>query len=466
MAYTVSFGTCTKRVNSTSRSYTQVVSASCLLKESTDILRPTFSLSAQTIGDALLTCNYMYVAAFGRYYWITGIQFIHGSWYVSGDVDVLASYKTEIGNTTAYVLRAASQYDEYIPDNLFPMESSVHMGGQTLNVGFDADGVILVCVAGIDSNGQSTQTYYCMDPVYWDAMCGECFTNNFVTAADNAFAGVSNMFVSATFKPEDYISSAIWLPINYSDLTSSIGLPQRVRLGYLELNGILGIACLPNQLLMNKYDTLTIPAHAQASAYGKWMNGNAARKLCIYLPGYGQAVLDADSAVESGSQVSVRWAIDCSGIIHYRVILNGKSQYFSGDISTPVGWGVSRPNITGAIASLGSGIAAAATGNIYGAAMSIGSAALSAVPNVERIVSGGSRVLPALSAYIQLFYEDYYLPSGISFASVGRPLGKTVQIGTLSGFILCHNSASVSCAGTGEEHDRINSFLTGGFYYE
>lgn len=458
MAYTVSFGTINKRENSTSQSYTEAVSASCLLKDSTDILRPTFSLAAQIEGDALLPCNYMYVAAFGRYYWITGIEFYHGTWYVSGEVDVLASYKSAIGNTQAYVLRAASQYDEYIPDHLFPFESNADVSGANYHdIGLDSEGTVLISCAGI-SDGTDSEVYYAISPSTWNRIYETFFTSQFMLDYKSVWTGLVDEFTNVVFRPEDYISNAIWIPVDLDDITG-----QRVRditIGYTD-TGLSGLAIEPSDLLYSGSVTIPIPSHLQRNTYGKWLAGNTARTIELYLPGYGTTILDSDALIDN-STIIVSWGVDCSGVIHYAVIQAGeKTSFFSANISTPVGWSSSRADLTGAISSIAGGLANPL--NLIG---SIGSAIQSTAPKVERMVAGGSRAIVSVSPYIRVSVTNYQLPSGLDFATTGRPLCKTVLISTLSGYVQCSETASVACAGTREEIDRINAYLAGGFYYE
>lgn len=462
MAYTVSFGSCTKRVNSTSQTYTEVVSASCLLKESTDILRPTFSLSAQIIGDALLTCNYMYVAAFGRYYWITGIQFIHGSWYVSGDVDVLASYKTEIGNTTAYVLRAASEYDEFLPDNHYALENTPYALNDWKATGLDTTGCVVLTVLGND--GSDTECFYIVKTSDWTKIYSLLYTSNFLNDYNTFWLNIAQDIYNSVINPGDYISSALWLPISYSDISVS---ESHVYIAKTD-TGVMGKKINPGFLLAYKSITLTAPDHPQEATNGGWMRGNICCKDQIFLPGYGSMSLDSDviSAMAIRT-ITVQYAVDCSGALSYNVSYGGIYNYCTTNIGTPCGFGDLRPDVSQAISSVGAVAANAIGTNPLGFIHSIADTVAAMAPKVERISTGGSRTLPSVMPYIILTSTMYCMPSdAMNPAGCGRPLGKTRQISTLSGYVLCSGDVSVSCAGTSEEHDRINNFLTGGFYYE
>ena len=65
---------------------------------------------------------------------------------------------------------------------------------------------------------------------------------------------------------------------------------------------------------------------------------------------------------------------------------------------------------------------------------------------------------PRVHCYFEKFTEEYN-------ADKGRPLCKTKQINTLSGFIKCANSA-IETGLTADENNAIVSFLDGGFFYE
>lgn len=89
----------------------------CVLKESTSILRPVIRiLTTSDITDY----NYMYISEFGRYYFIDDIISIHNNkWDVSGHVDVLETYSTQIKAQDVVVKRQEKQYNLYLPDPEF-----------------------------------------------------------------------------------------------------------------------------------------------------------------------------------------------------------------------------------------------------------------------------------------------------------------------------------------------------------
>lgn len=107
----VSFGTATKRINSTARP-AMGASFSVAFKNPCSMDRPVFILqAAQTI------INYNYFYMLGRYYWITDcISIGSGRWEVHGEIDALATLRTEILASSAYIKYAATGYNIDLPD--------------------------------------------------------------------------------------------------------------------------------------------------------------------------------------------------------------------------------------------------------------------------------------------------------------------------------------------------------------
>ena len=98
-----------------------------------DILNPTVLIDL-TITEAT-KYNYMYIADFKRYYFITDIVLKSGSTYsaqessglfeISGHVDVLYSYKMKITACGAFVARNASNLNPYIRDPMVSFKANM-----------------------------------------------------------------------------------------------------------------------------------------------------------------------------------------------------------------------------------------------------------------------------------------------------------------------------------------------------
>lgn len=81
-----------------------------------DIENPTFLLD---LTEPKMNRNYAYVPAWGKYYFLREPQVINGHQIeVSGTVDVLMSNRSAILNAQIIADRSASDYENYMEDNL------------------------------------------------------------------------------------------------------------------------------------------------------------------------------------------------------------------------------------------------------------------------------------------------------------------------------------------------------------
>lgn len=90
------------------------VSKTAVIKDTLDVLNPVFELDYDS---SILSCNYMYVQDLGRYYFINNIEIINHVITITGHVDVLKTYSSQIkaGKCTA----TRSNYkNKNIPESL------------------------------------------------------------------------------------------------------------------------------------------------------------------------------------------------------------------------------------------------------------------------------------------------------------------------------------------------------------
>lgn len=94
--------------------------SNCELNDESSIINPSFIIDNDaTVYDY----NYVYIAYFGRYYYITDITVINGQqMLIKCAVDVLKSHASEILNCDVISRRNQNNYDMYLPDDL-PIES-------------------------------------------------------------------------------------------------------------------------------------------------------------------------------------------------------------------------------------------------------------------------------------------------------------------------------------------------------
>lgn len=98
-----------------------VSNVSCELKEDTSIIDPIVEISDRRITN-WSNINYMYIAEFGRYYFIQDVSYgVGGVAYVRGHVDVLMSNANAIYGLTCLISRQEFQFNRYFSDKLMPV---------------------------------------------------------------------------------------------------------------------------------------------------------------------------------------------------------------------------------------------------------------------------------------------------------------------------------------------------------
>ena len=120
MAFNVSFYTFNKRENSTARP--DISNPAKIfpfrLKDDCGIINPVLEISLP-MSENPSQLNYAYIPDFYRFYFVNDWTFSGGVWLASLNVDVLATYKLNIGPSTQYVLRSSAEHDGNIMDDYY-----------------------------------------------------------------------------------------------------------------------------------------------------------------------------------------------------------------------------------------------------------------------------------------------------------------------------------------------------------
>lgn len=131
----VYFYNITKRLNSTARPIIIGDKYECLFKEDTSLLNPALKMRLSTKPD------YNYFKIDNRYYWITDIISLNNNlWQITGRIDVLATYKGHIQNTSAFVLYDSTANTQ-LPDTRLAIKTDCETHTTTANMpwGFSTD---------------------------------------------------------------------------------------------------------------------------------------------------------------------------------------------------------------------------------------------------------------------------------------------------------------------------------------
>lgn len=106
-------------VNRIGKNLSSVGTYTGILRESCSILNPTITIQGVS-ASAIKNVNYMYISDFSRYYYVDNITSLKNDlWEISGHVDVLETYSSQILSNPAVIARQESQYNLYLDDGQF-----------------------------------------------------------------------------------------------------------------------------------------------------------------------------------------------------------------------------------------------------------------------------------------------------------------------------------------------------------
>ena len=138
----------TSEKNKIGKSISTLYTASGALREGTSIINPVIKISGANV-PTLRNANYMYIPDFNRYYFITDIKSVrNGLIEISGQVDVLQTYASQIRNNMAIIKRNANSWNLYIEDGLFKTYANPHIFTKEFPSGFKDPSYVLFVAGG------------------------------------------------------------------------------------------------------------------------------------------------------------------------------------------------------------------------------------------------------------------------------------------------------------------------------
>ena len=472
MGFTVTFYNFAKRNNSTKRpgSETTHTSYTCRVLNGTGIINPKIELDIGLTGNPQ-AFNYCYIPDFERYYFIREWNFDRGLWIGSLAVDALATYKTEIGGSNLYVLRAAGAYDGNVIDNFYPCKTNCSYHTDLLNVPYTTGCYVLGIVSKLGAYGSIA--YYVMDSANM-ARFVQALMSDIVGEGSNPLNGFSMNDASLALQtslvdPIQYIKSVMWCPFNMSDLTYTAATQLDVFKWTLS-----NVSCgmLYGKTLSKTY-SFTLTKHPDTDTRGNYVNTKPYTNITLNFPPFGNIEIDT-TATASANALNLELDYDIfTGSGQLRVLCNG---IVLNQINTQLGVPVQISQVTrdylGAAQSVVSGVGSVVSGALTGGAglaagitngiNALGNAAASMIPRANSI--GGVGNYSVLNYQPRLDYQ-FFRPVDDDITHNGRPLCKVVQINQLAGYILVQDG-DVITDGTSMEAEQIRTYLESGFYYE
>lgn len=446
-----------KRNNSTKQPINSFgTSFNCNIKNISNILNPQIELKH----DNPTNYNFCFINQFNRYYFISNWTWNQGLWIASCIIDVLATYKTQIGNSTKNVVRSASNKNGKLIDNIAPITAEfttnyVHdmpypnqqNGSPSLSKG--------VFVVGVLGNNSGGQTMYQLLPNQFQDLLSSLLT----TADGYDWGDLTRGVINSLMNPFQYITSCRWYPNEFV-----ITGVEQIKCGLWgsSVNGypILSITDTP-------YASFFIPIakHPQTTSKGDYINLSPFSQCLLDASVFGLIDVDTTALIDA-NYIGLRIYVDAySGIATIKGyaettnLFTFRKLLFKKDVQ----FGVNIPlssNDANAVPSILASALGLATGTIdFG---SIGSVISSLNGQVDATASSGS-ITQHLNGFA--LHQIFRNQADIDHANKGYPLMENAVINTLSGYLIC-DDGNIELSSTDIEKDKIKQFMINGFYYE
>lgn len=480
MSFNVTFYNFNKHYNSTKRpgaSDSEKKVYSCNILRGSSIYNPKIELNIG-LTSTPARYNYCVIPAFdSRYYFVKEWTFSDGLWIANLQEDVLASWKTTIGHTSRYILRAANAFDGNVIDNFYPCKTNCDYDKTAINKPYEPyysgsgfGGCYILGVVNENASYGSIR-YYAIEAPTLATVC-DYLINDAVSVANGFSLNDATMALqSSLIDPIQYIKSAIWLPFSRTDLNITVG-SVNIKVYQWAIPNASGYPLVTPYA--SKSFTIPLKKHPDTQSRGNYVNTKPYTSVTLAFPPFG--VIDIDtSVINNATNLDLELYIDPitgKGILEIKannIILNRleaqigvpiqlsqiKSDYIGAATSIIGG-------AAGAIGSFAAGGAAGIASGIAGIAGTIGNAVEALIPKAQTIGSGGS--FSHLEGPCEIDYQ-FFRPVDDDPTNNGRPLCQFRAPENIGGFMIIQDG-SIEGATTFMEGEEIRRLLETGFYFE
>lgn len=446
----VEFFNFSKKSNSTARPSNGTV-VSVDLKRGTTFQSPTFILR-YGLDDFL---NFNYCKWNDHYYFINAVTSINASQVeVSCTEDVLATYKTEIGNYTCFIERSSNLNTHY-PDALWlPLEewnkdnTIVAQPIDTFVNGYSGNYIVR-------TTGNDGISIYYMTQSQLDSLLSFMWS-------DGSWSDLAtDTWLKLFFDPFKYILSIDWTPVRSSKF---LGITDTVKLGFWDSNVsalLIGGNNAPS--VSWSYDLGIVNSRYGMTDFRYWSTTYS--RYFAKLPLVG--IFPVDVTKCQNEQLTADYYYDVTSGVCDIWMRSGSNDlnHFQSQLSVPIQIGFATSNPVNLINGVAGTVVSMSTGNATGAissGLTAGQSATAPEPSIIGQVGNINGILNNLDAGQYTYWRESLRPN---VTTDGYADGTTRQISTLSGFIKCRN-ASVAINGYSGDQETVNNFLNTGFYYE
>ena len=491
---TVSFGTFSKRRNSTKQPTTLSDQRTVTLKDSCSQDRPVFICTGNNF-------NYNYCMWDNKYYFIDEVTSLKNNLIeIKCILDPLATYKTEILASTQFVSYSSQSGSTWLPDTRIPIckNETVSSSSASMSSLYNTNGFYVLSVVGKDGCDLWAIDFYhlaqLLDRVndWSDDIIDDVLNGNYPWSGGQAavydFSSVESALESfgkmnaltgvvgnAYAAAPSCIRSCIWVPFFASPFVSGSG---QIYLGQFETQ-------------VNTFKCVSSPVTGAVSVSIPWQFSDWRRSVCeevyLYLPLVGMISIPSDEIVNE-SAITIEWSATATdGCIAYRVSAGsqvigtfganaavnhpiGISQQASAGEIVQTAFAGAEKTVNAAINSSISPLSASAAG--IGVVMTgvetsydVANVTMSRHNSCIGGIGGGAGTGLSLSAKCFTVAHPTIIAPADMKDTMGLPTMQPMSLASLTGFCQCAN-AHVEAPATAGELDAIDYYLNSGFFIE
>lgn len=481
------------------------------LREPCSVVTPVFNIKRPILDFVPNVYNYAYIPNMNRYFFIRDWIWNDGLWECHCEEDVLASWRSSIGNTEAYIERCSHnfnqqssvpEYDGSIIDKTYPVKTDFQTEQWSITSPFSGVTVdngcfVLGVFGGSATNAGTAVDYWALTPAQMARVSSYLLSDPYFENAGftNLTQPITIGLAKSLVNPIQYITSCMWFPFSATSIAS--GSATTIKIGPYNLDASQGPQGYHLGASATAHYTIdvTVPVHPQAATRGDYLRYNPFSRYSLLFPPFGTMPIDI-AYYAPNDVLEIDIVIDCiTG--KARMCLRFKSsdssslirKYFyetSSQFGVPIQLAqvandamravtsvinATTTAIAGAMDVMGAtqGGIAGLSGAVHETGLHLNSIANAVESMFPQLITQG--VTGSFSAFSS--YNSVYPALTARFGIVvdenreewGRPLCQIRYINTFAGFVKC-GDIHVDFGCLAEENRMIENFLMSGFFYE
>ena len=521
MAFTVQLYQFAKKQNSTAFPPAELnpFTFEGTLREGTSILAPSFGFDfgpggkqAETTFLGVMPTWALVAAPFSRCYFINDWSYEDGLWWASMTVDVLATYKVNIGSYEGYILRSTNNlaWDRRAIDTTYPTVGGLYNSYTQMSDYWQKWGQAqglpdAPCyIIGVVNNATNTMrrggiAYYMMTESELRKFMQVLFSS--ISYANLSTEDLSESVAKILLNPTQYITSLTWFPSTIWAASMGDENLSSLPFGWWSLDGVNCKTIQPSLRMLVDTRTVTIPKHPQSNEY-PYTQLPPYSSYVLRIPPWGEINIEP-GILYGRASISVAMYCDAAATFASLVLLDedgGPLARYDGRIGVDLP--LASMTIDQDIKSIATQQVATIGSQVFqGLANADNSAWENLQTNVNRIadkigaphvdVARGGReiaqtaanigtaiaakfitvsssdIASAVSVYSEPAYMrlDYFNMADTNDADFGRPAMRTKVISTIPGLVKVADS-HIKLTATATEVDSVNQYMRAGFWYE